>query len=118
MKWWRRRRKARGKPSIVLIAGGSYALLVGLSMVIVLALSGRANFSNTFALLNDKAILTTNSLERGLRGRLDPVAAAVGALQTLYGESDVDLDDRGILMTALAASLASVLATERLIVTV
>ncbi|MDJ0932838.1 hypothetical protein, partial [Breoghania sp.] len=45
-------------------------------------------------------------------------AAAVGALQTLYGESDVDLDDRGILMTALAASLASVLATERLIVTV
>ena len=111
---WRRRKK----PSIVLIAGGAYALLVGISMAIVLALSGRANFENTFALLNDKVVLTTNSLEKGLRGHLDPVAAVVGALQMLYRETDVQLDDQGTLRTALAASLSSVRAAGGLMVQV
>ncbi|PTW57615.1 adenylate cyclase [Breoghania corrubedonensis] len=118
MNWWRLRRGRRKKPSIILIAGGSYALLVGIAMAIVLALTGRANYENTLALLNDKAVLTTNTLERGLRGRLDPVTAAVGALQKLYGESDVELSDRGVLMTALAASLASVPAAEGLVINV
>ena len=56
---WRGWRKRREKPSIILVAGGSYALLVGISMAVIVALMSRANFENTFALLNDKAVLTT-----------------------------------------------------------
>ncbi|WP_321341722.1 adenylate/guanylate cyclase domain-containing protein [Breoghania sp.] len=109
-------RKGRGKIPIVLIAGGTYALLITLAMGLVLYMTGKANFQNTFALLNDKAVLMTNQLEAGLRTRLDPLKAAVGAMQGLYADSRMEIEDNEAVRTILAASLFSVPAAEGLII--
>ena len=114
--WRRRSHKGGRKFPIVLIAGGTYALLITVAMGLVLFMTGKANFENTFALLNDKAVLTTNQLEAGLRMRLDPLTGAVSAMQALYADSKMEIEDNVAVRTVLAASLFSVPYAEGLII--
>lgn len=105
------------KLPMVWVVGGAFVTLVGVAIALVLTLSIRANFSNTFSLLNDKAVLITQSLEYRLRANLDPAAETVSALQRLYGDGVLDIADTQHLQSVLAGSLAANSAVEALLVT-
>ncbi|WP_067341307.1 adenylate/guanylate cyclase domain-containing protein [Stappia indica] len=93
--------------SITWVVGTAFGLLIGVSMLLVLGLAVSANMQNTFSLLNDKAVLTTNSLERRLRDHLDLASQAVVQLKTVFDERELGdrLEDlRGELIAAVHAN--------------
>lgn len=105
------------KLPMVWVVGGAFVTLVGVAIALVLTLSIRANFYNTFSLLNDKAVLITNSLDHRLRANLDPAASTIGELQVLYGTGVIDITDPDRLSVALTGALAANSAITALIVT-
>lgn len=88
--------------SITWVVGLAFGLLIGVSMLLVLGLAVTANMRNTYSLLNDKAVLTTNALERRLRDHLDLASQAVVQLKTVFDERELDghLEDLRAELTA------------------
>lgn len=98
------------------IVGGGFAALVGAAMAFVLALSLRVNFENTFALLNDKAVLTTRSLEYRLRAKLDQAAATISEIQRLYAANALSLYETRKLHAVMVGAVASNAAIDALLI--
>ena len=88
-----RKRKRYGTIPLTLLAGTAFGGLVVVSVLLVLGMAVDANKENTFSLLNDKAVLTTQAVEHQVRSRLDSVANAVAALKPLFETGEVPLDD-------------------------
>lgn len=93
-----------------LVLAGSFGILTGLSVALVLYFSVKVNFENTFSLLNDKSILLVQSLQDGLKSQLNPTKTAVSRIKKLYESGDIELDDsmrsQNFLSGAIAASPA------------
>lgn len=101
------RKRMRGI-SMTLLVGAAFGTLLAVSMLLVLSLAVTANVRNTFSLLNDKAILATNALERRVRGHLALAQDAVEALKTQFDDRSHDLSAfdelRPIMLAAVHAN--------------
>ncbi|NBN62861.1 adenylate/guanylate cyclase domain-containing protein [Pannonibacter tanglangensis] len=84
-----------------------FGLLVGAAVSLVLFMMVKANVQNTFSLLNDKAILIIQSMERQVRGYLDQMEDAVVALKVLLDEDQITLSDKEGVLADLSAALAA-----------
>jgi adenylate cyclase len=71
------RKPRRVRLQLTTIVGLGFGGFVALAIGLVLALSVTANFQNTFSLLNDKTILSTQSLETQVRTHFQSVENAV-----------------------------------------
>ncbi len=94
-----------GRLSLRWIFGLAFGALVGISILLVLYLAVMANKENTFSLLNDKAVLITRSLEREIRGHLDPAESVVKALKRMFDDAELSLDDPAGTEIALKAAV-------------
>ncbi|WP_208995019.1 adenylate/guanylate cyclase domain-containing protein [Roseibium hamelinense] len=86
--------------------GLGFGAFVALSLALVLLLSVIANFQNTFSLLNDKAILITQSMETQLRRHFEAVKLAAIGLKPFF--DDGPLDPENVAMTKQELMLAIV----------
>jgi len=75
------------------IVGVSFGAFVAIAIGLVLGLSVSANFRNTFSLLNDKAILSTQALETQLKTHFQSVEDAVVGLKPYFDEGTIGFDD-------------------------
>ncbi|WP_208999568.1 adenylate/guanylate cyclase domain-containing protein [Pannonibacter phragmitetus] len=89
------------------IVSFSFGLLIASGMALVLFMSVKANFENTFSLLNDKAILTIQSMERQVRGHLDQVEDAAVALKRLFDEGMMKPEASEQTLADLSAAAAA-----------
>jgi adenylate cyclase len=103
--------------SITWVVGSTFGLLIGASMLLVLGLAVTANMRNTFSLLNDKAVLTTNALERRLRDHLDLASSAVVHLKSLFDGRELDRNGLEGFRTELLAAVHANPALDVLVVT-
>jgi adenylate cyclase len=85
----------------------SFGLLMAVGMALVLYLSVKANFQNTFSLLNDKAILIIQSMERQVRGHLDQVEDAAVALKGLFDDGKILPEPNERTLADLSAAAAA-----------
>lgn len=76
--------KRRMKMPLTRIVSLGFGAFVAMSLALVLFLSVKANFKNTFSLLNDKAILITQSMETRVRGHFESVERAVVAVKPYF----------------------------------
>ncbi|MEP3430350.1 MAG: adenylate/guanylate cyclase domain-containing protein [Roseibium sp.] len=97
----------RLKFRLTTIVGLGFGAFVAIAIGLVLALSVSANFSNTFSLLNDKTILSTQALESQLRTHFKSVENAVVGLQPLFEADTIALDDRTAIHDGLSIALKS-----------
>ncbi|AXS39999.1 adenylate/guanylate cyclase domain-containing protein [Breoghania sp. L-A4] len=97
----------RRRLPIAWVVGGAFTALLGVSIAVVVGLSMQANFSNTFSLLNDKAVLIADSLEYRLRANLDPVAETVQRLGGLHEAGAFELADKERVLSFLTGALAA-----------
>ena len=83
----------RIKMSLSLIVGAGFGAFVGIAIALVLGLSVTANFTNTFSLLNDKAILTSEAMERQLRTQFSSMRNAVVAIKPFLDNGDMGFEN-------------------------
>ncbi|MEP3280026.1 MAG: HAMP domain-containing protein, partial [Stappiaceae bacterium] len=98
----------RGWP-MTLVVGGAFGLLIAISVALVLYLSIKANVENTFALLNDKAVLIVNSLDGQLTENLDQARQTTVGVAELLSRLKVDfkLQNRDRLQDILSSAVMS-----------
>lgn len=114
------RRYGRGRlrgVSLTVLVGASFGLLLFVSMSLVLGLAVIANARNTFSLLNDKAVLITDSLERQVRSHLDLAASAVVHLKPMLDDKPVGIGASETLRPILLAAMNANPAIDVLVVT-
>lgn len=101
--------KRRMKMPLTRIVSLGFGAFVAMSLALVLFLSVRANFQNTFSLLNDKAILITQSMETRVRGHFESVERAVVAVKPFFDSGLLGFDnvDRSLEDLSLAVSTNS-----------
>ena len=97
--------KRRGVRITVLLIT-TIASLVVLSTGLVLFLSSKAAFKNTFELLRESATLTMEGIEADVRGHLSPSKHIVNHLSALVEQGHVDPADREQLIVAMKGALA------------
>jgi len=93
--------------SLTTIVGLGFGAFVALSLGLVLALSVSANFRNTFSLLNDKTILSTQALETQLRTHLASVEDTVVGLKPFFDDGEIGFDAPGRTLQDLSIALKS-----------
>lgn len=114
------RRYGRGRlrgVSLTVLVGFAFGLLLLVSMSLVLGFAVMANARNTFSLLNDKAVLTTNALERQVRTHLDLARSAVVHLKTMLDNRPVGVAEAERLRPILLAAMNANPAIDVLVVT-
>ncbi|MTI05759.1 adenylate/guanylate cyclase domain-containing protein [Roseibium denhamense] len=79
-----RSKNRRFQVSLSTLVGAGSGGFVALAIALVLGMSVTANFQNTFSLLNDKTILSTQGLEQQLRTHFASVENAVVGLQPSF----------------------------------
>jgi len=100
-----RQKKRRVKLSLATAVGLSFGAFVALAIGLVLALSITANFRNTFSLLNDKTILSTQALEQQVRTHFESVENAVVGLKAYFDEDDFGFDNPARTLEDLSIAL-------------
>lgn len=93
--------------SLTSIVGLSFGAFVALAIGLVLVLSITANFKNTFSLLNDKTILSTQSLENQLRTHFASIENAVVGLKPYFDEGQIGFDTPERTLQDLTIALKS-----------
>ncbi|XYK81684.1 MAG: adenylate/guanylate cyclase domain-containing protein [Labrenzia sp.] len=88
------RKPRRVRLQLTTIVGLGFGGFVALAIGLVLALSVTANFQNTFSLLNDKTILSTQSLETQVRTHFQSVENAVVGLKPFFEDGTLSIEDR------------------------
>ncbi|WP_428526874.1 adenylate/guanylate cyclase domain-containing protein [Roseibium sp.] len=88
------RKPRRVRLQLTTIVGLGFGGFVALAIGLVLALSVTANFQNTFSLLNDKTILSTQSLETQVRTHFQSVENAVIGLKPFFEDGTLSIEDR------------------------
>lgn len=81
--------------------------LVTLAVGAVLLVAGYANTLNTLELLQRRAALTLNLVERGIEDKAEPARALIAHMRRLAAEGAFRADDEGQLLIALRSSLAA-----------
>ncbi|MCV0427225.1 MAG: adenylate/guanylate cyclase domain-containing protein [Roseibium sp.] len=89
------------------IVGLGFGAFVAIAIGLVLGLSVSANFSNTFSLLNDKTILTTQSLETQLRTHFTSVENAVVGLKPYFDDGTIGFDHPDKTLEDMSIALKS-----------
>ncbi|WP_417684581.1 adenylate/guanylate cyclase domain-containing protein [Roseibium sp.] len=102
-----RRRRGRLNMPLTRIISLSFGGFVALSLSLVLFLSVKANYNNTFSLLNDKAILITQSMERQLREHFQSVQSAVVDLKPFFETGTLRVDDPDSGLDRLTVAMAT-----------
>ena len=80
---------------------------VALAIALVLFLSVKANFQNTFSLLNDKAILITQAMDRQLRDHFQSFEKAVADLKPMFDKGRVPLEDVDQALAMMEVAMAT-----------
>ena len=101
-----RRRRFWSVPMGVLL-GGSFGLIVLISVAVVVGLSAVSNYQNTYTLLNDKAILLMRTLTDRVYVHLDPAEQAVRQVAALYADHAIALDNEASRDAVIAGMLAA-----------
>ncbi|WP_299812016.1 adenylate/guanylate cyclase domain-containing protein [uncultured Roseibium sp.] len=83
----------RMKWPLTTIVGLGFGAFVAIAIGLVLGLSVSANFRNTFSLLNDKTILSTDALETQLRTHFKSVENAVIGLKPYFDNGTIGFDN-------------------------
>jgi adenylate cyclase len=89
------------------IVGLGFGAFVAISIGLVLGLSVSANFRNTFSLLNDKTILSTQALETQLRTHFVSVENAIVGLKPYFDDGTLGFDDAERTLQDLSIALKS-----------
>ncbi|MBN9669715.1 adenylate/guanylate cyclase domain-containing protein [Roseibium aggregatum] len=100
-----KRKDRRIKLPLTTVVGLSFGAFVALAIGLVLALSVTANFRNTFSLLNDKTILSTQALEQQLRTHFESVENAVVGLKTYFDDGSFRFDSPDRVLEDLSVAL-------------
>jgi adenylate cyclase len=101
-----KKKRTRFQLPLTRLVGLVFGGFVAFSLALVLILSVSANFQNTFSLLNDKAILATQTMEAQVRNHLDSVERAVVALRPFFESNVLGFDkiDRTLEDLTIAVS--------------
>jgi len=103
----KKRSDRRIKLPLTSIVGLGFGAFVALAIGLVLGLSVSANFSNTFSLLNDKTILSTDALETQLRTHFTSVEKAVVGLKPFFDDGTIGFEDPERTLEDLSIALKS-----------
>ena len=106
MKRWKRTGRRMMLP-LTTIVGLGFGAFVALAIGLVLGLSVSANFSNTFSLLNDKTILSTQALEAQLRTHFASVENAVVGLKPYFDDGTIGVDNPERTLADMSIALKS-----------
>lgn len=87
------RNDRRLKLRLATVVGLGFGAFVAIAIGLVLGLSVAANFKNTFSLLNDKAILSTQALEQQLRTHFGSVQSAVVGLKPYFDDGTLGFEN-------------------------
>ncbi|ASP31990.1 adenylate/guanylate cyclase domain-containing protein [Labrenzia sp. VG12] len=87
-----KRSRQRIKLTLTTIVGLSFGAFVAVAIGLVLALSVSANFKNTFSLLNDKTILSTQALETQLRTHFSSIENAIVGLKPYFDNGTIGFE--------------------------
>lgn len=88
------RKPRRVRLKLTTIVGLGFGGFVAIAIGLVLALSVSANIKNTFSLLNDKTILSTQALESQIQTHFKSVENAVVGLKPFFEDGTLSIDDR------------------------
>jgi adenylate cyclase len=102
----RRRRRRLNWPLTRIISLG-FGGFVAVALALVLFLSVKANYKNTFSLLNDKAILITQAMDRELRNHFQSVERAVVDLKPFFDKGTIGLDDVDAALDKMSVAVAT-----------
>ncbi len=102
----RRRHRRLNMPLTRIISFG-FGGFVAVALALVLYLSVLANYKNTFSLLNDKAILITQSMDRQLRDHFQSVETAVVDLKPFFDDGSMSLADPDAALPRLSLAVAA-----------
>ncbi|TYC51993.1 HAMP domain-containing protein [Rhodobacterales bacterium] len=102
-----KRRPPRIKLPLTTVVGAGFGVFVALAIGLVLALSVTANFKNTFSLLNDKTILSTQALEQQITTHFKSVENAVVGLKPYFDEGMLGFDDPERTLADLSIAMKS-----------
>ena len=97
----------RMKWRLTTIVGWGFGAFVAIAIGLVLTLSVSANFKNTFSLLNEITILSTQSLENQLQNHFESVENAVVGLKPGFEEDPQLFDDSARVHELLSIALQS-----------
>ncbi len=109
------KRRVRPRISLMQLLSGAFGALMVLGLLAVLALSGLANYRNTFSLLNANAVLTMQALKDDLVASLEPSARVVEAVTRFYGEGRFGLDPTPARTTIFEGILAGAPNTDAIV---
>lgn len=93
--------------SITKLISIGFGALVGISLALVLTMSVMANFKNTFSLLNDKTILSTQIMELQVRTHLDTLETSAVGLKALFDEGRLSLEREDQMLRQLSSAAAA-----------
>ncbi|MEJ8473991.1 adenylate/guanylate cyclase domain-containing protein [Roseibium algae] len=102
-------KKRRGRLNMPLtrIISFGFGGFVAIALALVLYLSVLANFKNTFSLLNDKAILITQSMDRQLRDHFQSVEQAVIDLKPFFDDGTMGFDNIDETLNKLSVAIST-----------
>lgn len=103
----RKRDDRRIKLPLTTVVGLGFGLFVALAIGLVLTLSITANFKNTFSLLNDKAILSTQALEQQIRTHFTSVEKALVGLKPFFEDGTLGFDKPERTLADLSIAMKS-----------
>ncbi len=101
----RERKDRRMKLPLTSVVGLGFGAFVAIAIGLVLGLSVSANFRNTFSLLNDKSILSTQALEQQLRTHFTSVENAVVGLKPYFDDGTLGFDSTERTLEDLTVAL-------------
>ncbi|WP_298958238.1 adenylate/guanylate cyclase domain-containing protein [uncultured Roseibium sp.] len=101
------RNDRRLKLRLATVVGLGFGAFVAIAIGLVLGLSVAANFKNTFSLLNDKAILSTQALEQQLRTHFGSVQSAVVGLKPYFDDGTLGFENPERTLEDLKIALGS-----------
>ncbi|WP_428687020.1 adenylate/guanylate cyclase domain-containing protein [Roseibium sp.] len=102
-----KRSKRHLKWPLTTVVGVGFGAFVAIAIGLVLGLSVTANFRNTFSLLNDKTILSTQVLETQLLTHFRSVENAVVGLKPYFDDGTLGFDDAERTLADLSIALKS-----------
>lgn len=87
------------------VVGLGFGAFVAIAIGAVLALSVSANFQNTFSLLNDKTVLSTQALEQQLTTHFGSVQNSVVGLKPYFDDGTLGFENRKRTLQDLSIAL-------------
>ncbi len=97
----------RGSVRITVLLTSVFGGLTAISLALVLVISAYTGFSGTRSLMRGKAMLTLDTLQRGIGQHLNPALFLIRHISSMVENDDLDITNKPQLITTLKASLAA-----------